>query len=177
MLNYKALTIKMKKSRIIFSIMTGFLVSGALFWLSIFSFGYSLKVAGIIVAFLVFFICTGMVLSSRCRCVMALVFPSFFSGKGRSAILSVILGFILSGSVSHNFKETGTSMACFIDLLINRTDASQIENSLRQMSVEHRRVNETSLAKTKPMKELVEDLESTLQELFDMNSIYQASSF
>lgn len=175
-----------KTMKAVFGVAAGFAIGGLLFVLLFFSFGYSELVAGITVAVLTISMCIGLALSSICRCVMALVFPNFFTGKGRAVFLSVIFGVMLSGpifNITHNAKDTGSSMACIIDLIANRTrvlkkqSVEPIKNFARQIDQQREALNgitDTIAIDFDEVKKMVKVTEDGLNTLSDnMDIVYQ----
>ncbi|XP_052257172.1 E3 ubiquitin-protein ligase DCST1-like isoform X1 [Dreissena polymorpha] len=108
------------KIKAAFGILSG-LLTGLIFLVILrFTFDYTYLQAGIITVVYTVIVCIGLALSSLCRCIMAILVPNFFTGKGRAILLSIIFGVMLSGpiaNISHNFKESGNSLACSVDLI------------------------------------------------------------
>ncbi|KAK3587860.1 hypothetical protein CHS0354_019731 [Potamilus streckersoni] len=112
----------------IFGAITGVFLGGLIFLVLRYSFGYSDFEAGITVAIVTVLISVGLALSMLFRCVVALVIPNFFTGKGRAVILSIIFGFMLSHTVQNikvNMEKVATSMSCIADLALNRSQELQ----------------------------------------------------
>ncbi|KAK3587858.1 hypothetical protein CHS0354_019729 [Potamilus streckersoni] len=121
----------------IFGAITGVFLGGLIFLVLRYSFGYSDFEAGITVAIVTVLISVGLALSMLFRCVVALVIPNFFTGKGRAVILSIIFGFMLSHTVQNikdNMAEVATSMSCIADLALDqaRNLNRQLEKPLEQ---------------------------------------------
>lgn len=138
-----------KQLKAVFGSFAGLGIGGLLYAMLVCSFGYTHLQAGIIVAISTIIFCICLALSSLCRCIMALLLPNFFTGKGRAVILSVIFGVMLAGPVANirnNSKESGHSMACIIDLVSRQAQALQ-----RQMA--------------EPVKHMAEYIERQKQEL------------
>ncbi|XP_045159973.2 DC-STAMP domain-containing protein 2-like isoform X2 [Mercenaria mercenaria] len=117
-----------KRMKAAFGAFSGLVIGGLLFILLLYSFGYSKLVAGICALICTLFICIGLALFPTCRCITALVFPNFFTGKGRAVLFSVIFAIMLTGpilNITHNAKETGNSMSCVIDLIANQSKQLQ----------------------------------------------------
>ncbi|XP_052760196.1 DC-STAMP domain-containing protein 2-like isoform X2 [Mya arenaria] len=117
-----------KRIKAVFGALSG-LVIGGLFHVNLrYSFNYTSIQAGIIVAISTVLICFGLALSSRCRCIMAVVLPNFCTGKGRALFLSIIFGVLLTGPIAnivHNAKETGSSMGCTVELITDQARVLQ----------------------------------------------------
>ncbi|KAH3694013.1 hypothetical protein DPMN_081452 [Dreissena polymorpha] len=126
--------------RAMFGIISG-LLTGAIFVVILrFTFDYTYFQAGIITVVYTVIVCIGLALSSICRCIMAVLVPNFFTGKGRVIILSIIFGVMLSGpiaNISHNFKESGNSLACSIDLINTQLQVLQrkLEEPVKDMAL------------------------------------------
>ncbi|XP_053394074.1 DC-STAMP domain-containing protein 2-like [Mercenaria mercenaria] len=117
-----------KRMKAAFGAFSGLVIGGLLFILLLYSFGYSKLVAGICALVCTLFICIGLALFPACRCIMALVFPNFFTGNGRAVLFSVIFAIMLTGpilNITNNAKETGNSMSCVIDLIANQSKQLQ----------------------------------------------------
>ena len=117
-----------KVSKALFGALAGFVIGGLLYLVLVFSYGYSYLVAGIIDAVATVFFILCLAFCPLCRCVMALVFPNFFTGKGRAVFLSIIFGVMLShpiANISLNIQEASKSMACVTELAANQTRALQ----------------------------------------------------
>lgn len=108
------------KIKAVFGTLSG-LLTGVIFQLILrWTFGYTYLQAGIITVVYTVIACIGLALSSLCRCIMAVLVPNFFTGKGRAILLSIIFGVMLSGpiaNITNNFKESGNSLSCSIDLI------------------------------------------------------------
>ncbi|KAK6185954.1 hypothetical protein SNE40_008081 [Patella caerulea] len=116
----------------------GLILGVTIFFALVYSFQYSLLVAGSIGGISTILLCLGLTISSRCRCVVLLVFPSLTTGKGRAAILSVITGVLLMGpvtNITNNTNEVAVSMACITELAYNQSQALQnkIQDPLLQI--------------------------------------------
>lgn len=117
----------------ILGVISGIILGLLLFLVYKYSFGYSFEEAGILTAFLTVLICIGLALSSFIRCIIALVVPNFFSGVGRAVLLSAIFGLILNhpiANISYNARETGSSMACVVEMAVNQTRELQREMAI-----------------------------------------------
>ena len=153
---------KMLKS--VFGAIAGLVIGTLLFIVLVYSFDYTELQAGIIVAISTLIMCLGLAFSTLCRCIMALIFPNFFTGKGRTVFLSIIFGVLLSSpvaNITYNAKETGKSFSCMTELARNQTLALQ-----RQLA--------------QPIEELiayVEDQNSELKRLsHDINGAFNQGS-
>ncbi|XP_060593888.1 DC-STAMP domain-containing protein 2-like isoform X2 [Ruditapes philippinarum] len=114
-------------------IISGIILGIFLFLVYRYSFGYTFKDAGILTTVLTVLICTGLAFSSFVRCIIALVVPNFFSGIGRAVLLSAIFALILNqpiSNISHNARETGSSMSCIVELAVNQTRELQGEMAI-----------------------------------------------
>ncbi|XP_050397779.1 E3 ubiquitin-protein ligase DCST1 isoform X2 [Patella vulgata] len=114
--------------KFLLGVFAGLILGLAIFFALVYSFHYSLLVAGTISGISTFLLCLGLAVSSRCRCVVLLVFPSLTTGKGRAAILSVITGVLLMGpvtNITYNTNEVAVSMACITELAYNQSQALQ----------------------------------------------------
>ncbi|XP_045210098.2 DC-STAMP domain-containing protein 2-like [Mercenaria mercenaria] len=117
----------------VIGVISGLVIGVLMFLVYHYSFGYTLAEAGILMAFLTVLFCIGMAFSSFIRCIIALVVPNFFTGVGRAILLSAIFALILKhpvSNISHNARETGSSMACVVELAANQTRVLQ-----RQLAV------------------------------------------
>ena len=117
-----------KLLKAVFGAVAGVVIGGLLFVVLVFSFDYSELEAGIIVALSTVIMSLCLAFSTLCRCIMALVFPNFFTGKGRTVFLSIIFGVLLTNpvaNITHNAKETGNSFSCMTELARNQTLALQ----------------------------------------------------
>ncbi|XP_045210097.2 DC-STAMP domain-containing protein 2-like [Mercenaria mercenaria] len=119
----------------IFGVISGLLIGLLMFLVYHYNFGYTLKEAGILMIVLTVLLCIGMALSTFIRCIIALVVPNFFTGIGRAILLSAIFALILKhpvSNISHNARETGSSIACVVELAANETRVLQ-----RQFEKQH----------------------------------------
>ena len=117
-----------KIPKALFGALAGFVIGGLLYLVLVFSYGYSYLGAGIIDTIATIFLILCLAFCPLCRCVMALVFPNFFTGKGRAVFLSIIFGVMLShpiANISLNIQEASKSMACITELAANQTRALQ----------------------------------------------------
>jgi len=60
------------------------------------------------------------VYSQGTRCVMVLVLPNLLSGRGRAALMTVAIGFLIDGplaSIQHNIQKVAESLTCLYRLL------------------------------------------------------------
>ena len=113
-----------KLLKAVFGAVAGVVIGGLLFVVLVFSFDYTELEAGIIVALSTVIMSLCLAFSTLCRCIMALVFPNFFTGKGRTVFLSIIFGVLLTNpvaNITHNAKETGNSFSCMTELARNQT--------------------------------------------------------
>lgn len=158
------------KLKAIFGFIAGLVVGGLLYVILVYSFGYSYVNAAIIfgVSTLIFCIC--LALSSLCRCIMALMSPNFFTGKGRVVVLSVILGILLTGpiaNITHNARESGHSMACIVDLIRNQTLVLErrLAEPLLQMTEHVEKQKQALQALTLNMDSIIEKTKSQLNKI------------
>ena len=117
-----------KRVKAVFGVVAGVVIGGLLFVVLVFSFDYTELEAGIIVALSTVIMSLFLAFSTLCRCIMALVFPNFFTGIGRTVFLSIIFGVLLTSpvaNITHNAKETGNSLSCMTELVRNQTLALQ----------------------------------------------------
>ena len=117
-----------KLLKAVFGAVAGVVIGGLLFVVLVFSFDYTELEAGIIVALSTVIMSLCLAFFTLCRCIMALVFPNFFTGKGRTVFLSIIFGVLLTNpvaNITHNAKETGNSFSCMTELARNQTLALQ----------------------------------------------------
>lgn len=113
-----------KRTKAILGALFGLAIGIVLFLLSVFSFDYSYVEAAIIMCIFTIFISLGLAFSVHCRCIVVLVFPSFFTGKGRALLLSMIFSLMLThllSNIVYNAKETGNSMACIVEIATNQS--------------------------------------------------------
>lgn len=123
----------------ILGIISGVLIGGLLFVLLRFSFNYNWLASGVITAVSTVLISLGLAISPLCRCIMAVLLPTFFTGKGRAILLSVIYGVLLTGPIAnivHNSRETGRGMACTVELIKEQARALQgsLSDSVKDMA-------------------------------------------
>ena len=143
-----------KRMKAVFGAISGLAIGGLLFILLYYSFEYSGIVAVVLASVSTIFICIGLAFFPTCRCILALVFPNFSTGKGRAVLLSIIFAGMLSGpiiNITHNGKETGNSLACMIDLI-----ATQSKLLLQQSK--------------ESVKEVVENIEEQRKSLDNMRN-------
>ncbi|KAL3831277.1 hypothetical protein ACJMK2_023050 [Sinanodonta woodiana] len=117
----------------IFGAIAGVFLGGLMFLVLRYSFGYSDLEAGTTAAIVTVLISVGLALSMLFRCVVALVIPNFFTGKGRAVILSIIFGFMLSHNIKNikvNMEEVATSMSCIVDIALN--EARYLQRQLKK---------------------------------------------
>jgi hypothetical protein len=177
-----------KRMKAVFGALAGLVIGGLLFVLLVESFGYTPLVAGIIVALSTVIICFGLAMWSTCRCVMALVLPNFFTGKGRAVFLSVTFGVMLAGPITNitlNAKETGSSMACVLDRIGKQTktlqesvaqSAVKVADYINQQKVTLDRIKDSMVVDfdqiTKGVQKMSEELHSAN---IQINKLYEAS--
>ena len=175
-----------KRMKAIFGAISGLAIGGLLFILLYYSFDYSGLVAVVLAAVSTIFICIGLAFFPTCRCILALVFPNFSTGKGRAVFLSIIFAGMLSGpiiNITHNGKETGNSLACMIDLITNQSKIllQQSKESVKEV-VEHIEEQRKSLDNMKStmfvdFKELRDNVDKVKKDFTivdqNMNKIYE----
>lgn len=175
-----------KRMKAVFGVFSGIMIGGLIYVLLVYSFDYSHLVAGIMVALITILMCVALALWSACRCVMALVFPNFFTSKGRGVMMSIILSLLLSGpiqNITDNSRETGSSMACIAEVVANQTKVlrNQLAEPMIQMA-EYAAKNKKKLAEAqKDITNVIDafmnnyrSVEKAMQDAKDqMNGIYQ----
>ncbi|KAL4229574.1 DC-STAMP domain-containing protein 1 [Mactra antiquata] len=124
----------------ILGLVGGLFLGGCIFIIYRYIFGYTFQEVGISVAVLTLVFCLCLALSSFLRHVMLLVVPTFFTGIGRTIMLSAIFALILQYPISNlstNAQETGRSMSCIIDIAVNQSKIlqEQLKGSLHDISV------------------------------------------
>lgn len=137
-------------AKAIIGIVAGLFIGLLMFIIYQFSFGYTVQEAGILCGVLTVLFCTGMAFSSFIRCIIALVIPNFFTGIGRAILLSAIFALILNypiSNITHNARETGTSMACIVELAVNQSRVLQ-----RELAVPIRDISEYVQDQQKELK-------------------------
>ncbi|CAC5368699.1 unnamed protein product [Mytilus coruscus] len=149
----------------IFGIISGILTGGLLFVLLVFSFGFALDIAGYISIGVTALACLGLALSVHVRCIMVLMIPSLFTGRGRAAILAVIFGLLLSRpikNISINTSEVSRSMACSTELFHNQS------HSLRQqLQVPIEQIKEALGKQAEDIKKLGTAIEKAIGPIYD----------
>lgn len=154
----------------IFGSVAGLVVGLLLYVILVYSFGYSHVHAAIIFAVSTVIFCICLSLSSLCRCIMALILPNFFTGKGRAVILSIIFGILVTGpvaNITHNARESANSMACLADLIRNQTLVleRQLAEPLLQMTEHVEKQKQTLQALTQNMNLAADKVRSQLNEI------------
>ncbi|WAR04307.1 DCST1-like protein [Mya arenaria] len=95
----------------IFGACIGVVAGALLFVVTLFMFDYTKGEAGIITAIFTLVFCVCLAFSTHCRCIVALVVPSFCTNKGRALLLSMLFSLILTHAgenIGENAKVTGT---------------------------------------------------------------------
>ncbi|XP_052806782.1 DC-STAMP domain-containing protein 2-like [Mya arenaria] len=108
----------------IFGACIGVVAGALLFVVTLFMFDYTKGEAGIITAIFTLVFCVCLAFSTHCRCIVALVVPSFCTNKGRALLLSMLFSLILTHAgenIGENAKVTGSSFACVVELAANQS--------------------------------------------------------
>ncbi|XP_013397132.1 DC-STAMP domain-containing protein 2 [Lingula anatina] len=106
----------------------GVLLGVALFLGCHYGIGYDVITAAVISGISAIIMAAGFAASVHCRCIAALMIPNLCTGKGRAAILSVIMTLLLIGPVTNiftNAQEASASMSCSADLAYNQSKVIQ----------------------------------------------------
>ncbi|ESO82716.1 hypothetical protein LOTGIDRAFT_155733 [Lottia gigantea] len=119
-----------KNSRLkaLFGVLAGIVLGAAIFLAMYYSFHYDILVSSIITGVSTILLAIGLAISTRCRCIVLLVFPSLATGKGRAAFLFIITGLLLMGpitNITNNSSQVAISMACITELAYNQSQALQ----------------------------------------------------
>jgi len=119
-------------------ILGGFIACGILFVLLRYSYDYTLQQSGYITIAASIPICTALALSTHMRCIMLLMVPSLFTGKGRAVFMSIIFAMLLAGpaiNIAYNAQQASESMACTQELIYNQTLIlrRQLEEPIRKL--------------------------------------------
>ncbi|KAK3101364.1 hypothetical protein FSP39_003024 [Pinctada imbricata] len=141
-LNYKLLKSEENQFRLmktIWRISLAILATGILYMLLYFSFGFNALDAGYLMIGMFIFFMVGLVFFKLIRCVILLMVPNLFTGRGRALFLSIITGILLAGpaiNIANNTDELSTSLGCTADLIYNQTQAlrKQLEEPLYQLA-------------------------------------------
>ncbi|XP_063397920.1 DC-STAMP domain-containing protein 2-like [Mytilus trossulus] len=149
----------------IFGIFCGFFTGGLLFVLLIYSFGFALDIAGYISIGVTALACLGLALSVHVRCIVVLMIPSLFTGRGRVAILAVIFGLLLSGpikNISINTSEVSRSMACSTELFQNQSHTLR-----QQLNVPLEQITNALDKHAKDIKEIGKQIDRAIKPIYD----------
>ncbi|XP_052064076.1 DC-STAMP domain-containing protein 2-like [Mytilus californianus] len=149
----------------IFGIFCGILTGGILFVLLVFSFGFDLDMAGYISIGVTALACLGLALSVHVRCIMVLMIPSLFTGRGRVAILAVIFGLLLSGpikNISINTSEVSRSMACSTELFHNQSHTLR-----QQLNVPIEQIKDALGKQAQDIKKIGKEIEKAIAPIYD----------
>ena len=149
----------------IFGIFCGFFTGGLLFVLLIYSFGFTLNIAGYISIGVTALACLGLALSVHVRCIVVLMIPSLFTGRGRVAILAVIFGLLLSGpikNISINTSEVSRSMACSTELFQNQSHTLR-----QQLQVPIEKITDALDKHAKDIKEIGKQIDRAIKPIYD----------
>ncbi|XP_071181946.1 DC-STAMP domain-containing protein 2-like [Mytilus edulis] len=149
----------------IFGIFCGFFTGGLLFVLLIYSFGFTLDIAGYISIGVTALACLGLALSVHVRCIVVLMIPSLFTGRGRVAILAVIFGLLLSGpikNISINTSEVSRSMACSTELFQNQSHTLR-----QQLQVPIEKITDALDKHAKDIKEIGKQIDRAIKPIKD----------
>ncbi|XP_022083541.1 DC-STAMP domain-containing protein 2-like [Acanthaster planci] len=125
------------------------------------------------------FVCFGMAFSRRIRCVMLLMVPQLFSGKGRTILMAYGFLLVLSGPVenlSYNMDVAGHSQVCGSELAMNQSYklfqvvtapmasfSDEVSSLIHKLRVIGNRITEGFLA----IKDAVDSLGNAVTEFFD----------
>ena len=83
-------------------------------------------------------ICLALALSTHMRCIILIMVPTLFTGKGRAVFMTIIFAMLLSGpvvNIAYNAQQASESMACTQELIYNQTQIlrRQLEEPIRQI--------------------------------------------
>ncbi|XP_071787976.1 DC-STAMP domain-containing protein 2-like [Asterias amurensis] len=70
-------------------------------------------------------ICFGMAFSRQFSCMMLLMIPQLFSGKGRTILMAYVFLLVITGpleNLTHNIDVAGQSQVCGIELALNQSN-------------------------------------------------------
>ena len=150
----------------IFGVICG-LIGGALFFVILaFSFKYSYdRAAWISLPFTIILI-LGLAFSSYFRCAVVIALPNLFSGRGRAALMAVIIAVMFTGpfvNIIDNFEEVSTSIACITEIVKNATEElkERLLESLREIYEQLKEMIEK-------LKRALEVIELALQPILDI---------
>lgn len=151
---------KEEKRRIkaLIGVTSGILIGMFVFLVYRYSFGYTFSEAGILSIIFTVLICVGLALSSFVRCIIALVVPNFFTGVGRTVLLSAIFALILNhpiSNISYNARNTVHTMACVVEIAVNQTLELQ-----REMAINLHDLKNYVMKQNKELKDVVDKLDS-----------------
>ena len=121
-----------------FGFVGGLIASGILYVLLRYSYDYSIKTSGWLTLGFSVPICVGMTLSTHMRCIILLMVPNLFTGKGRTVLMSIIFAKLLAGpvvNIAYNAQQASESMACAQELIYNQTHQlkRQLEGPMRRI--------------------------------------------
>ncbi|KAK3103869.1 hypothetical protein FSP39_022521 [Pinctada imbricata] len=141
-MNYKLLKSEENQFRLlktIWRIALALFATGILYMLLYLSFGFNALDAGYLVIGTFIFLLIGLVFSKLIRCIVLLMVPNLFTGRGRALFLSIITGILLAGpaiNIANNTDELSTSLGCTADLIYNQTQAlrKQLEEPLYELA-------------------------------------------
>lgn len=103
---------------------TGLLSGGILFALLALSFKMPFNIAAYISVGMALIFSLGLAFSSGFRCAALLLVPSLATGNGRTAVMAIIIGLLLTGpgkNISDNALQISTSMSCSTNMIYNQT--------------------------------------------------------
>lgn len=119
-------------------ILGGFITCGIIFVLLRYSYDNTLERSGYITLAASVPICTALAVSTHMRCIILLMVPSLFTGKGRTVIMGIIFAMLLSGpvvNIAYNTQQAANSLACTQELIYNQTTLlkHQLEEPIRKL--------------------------------------------
>jgi hypothetical protein len=125
-------------TKAICGILGGFITCGILFVLLRYSYNNTLERSAYITLAASVPICTALAVSTHMRCIILLMVPSLFTGKGRTVILGIIFAILLAGpvvNIAYNSQQASNSMACTQELIYNQTTRlkHQLEEPVRKL--------------------------------------------
>jgi len=125
-------------TKAICGILGGFITCGILFVLLRYSYDNTLERSAYITLAASVPICTALAVSTHMRCIILLMVPSLFTGKGRTVIMGIIFAMLLAGpvvNIAYNSQQASNSMACTQELIYNQTTLlkHQLEEPVRKL--------------------------------------------
>ncbi|KAK3103134.1 hypothetical protein FSP39_016738 [Pinctada imbricata] len=181
-MNYKLLKSEENQFRLlktIWRIVLALFATGILYMLLYFSFGFNAQDAGYLIIGMFIFFMVGLVFFKLIRCVMLLMVPNLFTGRGRALFLSIITGLLLAGpavNIANNTDELSTCLGCTADLIYNQTQAlrKQLEEPLYELArklqsymYELRLIIDGLATALEPLTSTLSDFSSAVQSALD----------